>query len=139
MAQAALIANIAGSAFGALGTMQAAKAEKAQAERNAYIARTRAVQTDVAAREGLAGELATMRATLAANGQRGGAETLFDALVAARGRERRVEFGNRMLEASDWRMQGRNAMAKGRSGALAQMFGGAQSMFDLYQLRKRGG
>lgn len=136
MAQAALIASIASAGLGAVGTMQGAKADKAQAERNAFIGRTRALQTDAAAREGMNDELATMRATLAANGQPGGAMEIMRALRDTRGRERQVEYGNRMQEASDWRMQGRNALAGGRSKAAGQLFSAGPSIFDLYQLRR---
>ena len=130
----------AGSAgLGAMGTMQAAKADKAQAERNAFIGRTRALQTDTSAREGLADELATMRATLGANGQTGGAFEIMRALRETRGRERRVEVGNRMQEVSDWQMQGKNALAKGRMGALTQIAKAGPSLFDLYQLRGKNG
>lgn len=136
MAQAALIASIAGAGLGAVGTMQAAKAEKAQAERNAFIGRTRALQTDTAAREGMNDELATMRATLASNGQSGGAFEIMRALRETRGRERRIEVGNRMQEVADWRMQGRNAMAKGRAGAMTGLMKAGPSLFDLYQLNR---
>lgn len=134
--QAGPILQIAGAGFGALGSLAAGKAEKAQAERNAYIGRTRAIQTDTDARAGLNDELATMRATLAGNGQVGGAMEIMRALRETRGRERRVEFGNRMQEASDWRMQGKNAMSSARSAAFGHVLKGAPSLFDLYQLRK---
>lgn len=127
------------AALGAVGTMSAAKADKAQAERNAFIGRTRAIQTDTSAREGLNDELATMRATLGANGQPGGAFELMRALRQTRGRERRVEVGNRMQEASDWRMQGKNAMSAGRWKAASQIVSAGPSMFDLYQLRGKNG
>lgn len=138
MAQAALITNVVGGVMGAAGAMSGAKAEKAQAERNAYIGRTRAIQTNASSREGLNDEMATMRATLAANGQGGGAFELMQALRRTREGERRIEVGNRNREASDWRMQGRNAMARGRAGAMSSLFSAAPSMFDLYQLRTGG-
>lgn len=122
-----------------MGTMGAAKADKAQAERNAFIGRTRALQTDTSARDGLSDELATMRATLAANGQAGGAFELMRALRQTRGRERRVEVGNRMQEASDWRMQGKNALSSGRAKAASQIVSAGPSLFDLYQLRGKNG
>lgn len=138
--QAALIANIAGAALGAAGQMQAARAEKAQAERNAYIGKTRAMQTDTAIRTETLDDMAAMRAALAANGQTAGSATeLFRALRDSRAQQRRVEFSNRMQEASDWRMQGRNAMMEGRMKAGSTLFSAAPSMFDLYQLRGRGG
>lgn len=137
--QAALAANIVGAGLGAMGQLQQAKAEKAQAERNAFIGRTRAVQTATASAEGLVSELAEMRAALADNGQRGGAVELFRAVRATRDRERRVEFGNRMQEASDYRMRGRNAMAGAGMRATGTLLQAAPSMFDLYQLRTNRG
>lgn len=134
-----LMLNAASAGLGAIGTMQGAKAEKAQAERNAFIGRTRALQTDIAARDGLNDELATMRATLGSNGQPGGAFELMRALRQTRGRERRIEVGNRMQEASDWRMQGKNALSQGRWKAATQLASAGPSMFDLYQLRGRNG
>ena len=138
MAQAALIANMASAGFGAVGAMQAAKADKAQAERNAFIGRTRALQADTAERTGLNDELSTIRATLAANGQTGGTFEIMRALRETRGRERRVEVGNRMQEASDWRMQGRNALVKGRAEALTKLPEFGLSLFKLSQIRRGG-
>ena len=138
--QAALIANIAGAALGAMGTMQAAKAEKAQAERNAYIGKTRAMQTDTAIRGETLDDMAAMRATLAANGQTAGsAVELFRALRDSRSQQRRVEFSNRMQEASDWRMQGRNALSQGRWKAASQLASAGPSLFQIYAMRGRNG
>lgn len=134
-----LIMSAASAGLGAMGTMQAAKADKAQAERNAFIGRTRALQTDTASREGLNDELATMRATLGANGQTGGAFEIMRALRETRGRERRVEVGNRMQEAADWQMQGKNALSQGRAKAMTQLASAGPSLFDLYQLRGKNG
>lgn len=130
-----LLASAGSAAFGGLATLGAAKAEKAQAERNAFIGRTRAAQTDTSARASLNDELATMRATLAANGQQGGAIEIMRSLREVRGRERRIEVGNRMQEAADWRMQGKNALVQGRAKAFARFASAGPSLFDLYQLR----
>lgn len=138
MAGLATGARLGGAGFGMAGALSQGKADKAQAERNAYIARTRAIQTDTAAREGLVDEMGAMRAVLATNGQQPqGAVELIRHLRQTREKERRVEFGNRMQEAADWRMQGKNAMSAGRSRALGSILTGAQSMFDLYQIRNR--
>ncbi|MFC3168703.1 hypothetical protein [Paracoccus fontiphilus] len=138
MAQAALISEMASAGFGAMGAMAEARAQKAHAERNAFIGRTRAIQTDTAERAGLNDELSTIRATLAANGQRGGAFEIMRALRETRGRERRVEVANRMQEAADWRMQGRNALVKGRAEALTELPRFGLSLFKLSQLRPGG-
>jgi hypothetical protein len=122
-----------------IGQYQSGKSQEEMAKINSFIGRTRAIQTNVAAREGLNEELGTMRATLAANQQKQGVGTMevFNELRQVRGRERRIEFGNRMQEASQQALAGRNAGA----GASQQLLGGfikaSPSLFDMYQLNKR--
>ena len=72
----ALGAQVGSSIFGGLSGAAEAKGEKQRAEANAYIGRTRAIQTDTDARQGLNDELATMRATFATNDQKPGVGTL---------------------------------------------------------------
>lgn len=134
----AIGAQGASSLFSGLAGAAEAKGEKQRAEINAYIGRTRAIQTDTDARVGLNDELGTMRAALAANGQKPnlGTMALFDELRRQRGRERRVEYGNRMSEVADWKMAGKNASAKARSSIISGIGKAAPSMFDLYQLSK---
>ena len=134
----ALGAQAGSSIFGGLAGSAEAKAEKKRAEINAYIGRTRAIQTDTDARVGLNDELATMRAALASNGQKQnvGTMALFDELRKQRGRERRVEVGNRMSEVADWKMAGKNASAKASSAMLGGVLKAGPSLFDLYQYKK---
>ena len=134
----ALGAQAGSSIFGGLAGSAEAKGEKQRAEVNAYIGRTRAIQTDTDARVGLNDELATMRAALAANGQRQnvGTMAIFDELRKQRGRERRVEVGNRMSEAADWKMAGKNAAAKGKSALFGGLIKAGPSLFDLYNYKK---
>lgn len=134
----ALGAQAGSSIFGGLAGAAEAKGEKKRAEINAYIGRTRAIQTDTDARVGLNDELATMRAALASNGQKQnvGTMALFDELRKQRGRERRVEVGNRMAEVADWKMAGKNAGAKASSAMLGGILKAGPSLFNLYQYKK---
>lgn len=135
------IATKAGSSiFGGLAGASDAKGEKQRAEANAYIARTRAIQTDTEARQGLNDELASMRATFAANQQRPGVGTLeiFNELRKQRSRERRIDVGNRMAEAADWKMAAKNADAKASEAMIGGVIETAPSLFDLHDFyRKR--
>lgn len=137
----ATIASAAAPVFGGMQAMSKAKGEKQRAENNAFIGTTRAIQTNVQAREGLNAELGTLRATLAANGQRPGVGTdvIFNELRRTSNQDRRVEFSNEMQGAADWRMQGRNAMAGGQGDLLGGFVKAGPSLFDLYQLRRNRG
>ena len=134
----ALGAQAGSSIFGGLAGAAEAKGEKKRAEINSYIGRTRAIQTDTEARVGLNDELATMRATFAANGQRPGVGTLqiFNEVRKQRSRERRIDYGNRMAEVADWKMQGKNAQAKASAAFMGGIIGAGPSLFDLYQYKK---
>lgn len=134
----AFVAQGGSSIFGGLAGAAEAKGEKQRAETNAYIGRTRAIQTDTEARQGLNDELASMRATFAANSQKPGVGTLaiFNELRKQRGRERRIEVGNRMAEVADWKMAGKNAQAKASASVMGGIIGAGPSMFDLYQYKK---
>ena len=133
-------AQAAGSIFGGMAGAAEAKGEKQRAEINAYIGRTRANQADTDARLGLEDELSTLRATMAANGQRPGVGTMdiFNELRRTRGRERRVEVGNRMAEAADWKMAAKNAGNAATGSLIGGLFKAGPSLFDLYQLKKAG-
>lgn len=134
----ALGAQAGSSIFGGLAGAAEAKGEKKRAEINSYIGRTRAIQTDTEARQGLNDELATMRATFAANSQKPGVGTLaiFNELRKQRGRERRIEVGNRMAEVADWKMQGKNAQAKATGSLWGGVIGAGPSLFHLYEHKK---
>ena len=112
------------------------KGEK-RAEINSYIGRTRAIRP-TPKRVGLSDELATMRATFAANGQRPGVGTMaiFNEVRKQRGCERRIDYGNRMAEVADWKMQGKNAQAKASSAIMGGIIKAGPSLFDLYQYKK---
>ena len=116
----------------------AATGQQERDEINSYIGRTRALQTDTTARQGLESELGTLRAAMGANQQRPGVGTneMVQELRATRSRERRIQVGNRMAESADWRMQGKNAGA----GATGALIGGSlkagPSLFDLHQYYK---
>lgn len=139
-ATAATAMQVVGGLASTAATMAQAGAAKRQAENNAFIGRTRALQTDASARSGLESELGTMRAIMGANnqGMNVGTFEMFRGLRANRDRERSVAYANQMQEAAGFRAQAR---AAGTSQALALPVGLArtgQSIFDLYQLRKNG-
>lgn len=135
----AYIAQAGSALAGGLGAMASGKAEERQAKINSFIGRTRAIQTDVNAREGLTSEMGSMRAALAANGQRAtvGTEEMFRELRRVRGRDRRIEFGNRMQEASAYNMQAKSAGQEGRLGLLGGFIKAAPSIFDLQEWRTK--
>lgn len=134
----ALMAQAAGSiAQGVMANSQAKAAAKRN-EINADIARTRAIQTDVTARQGLADELGTMRAAMGANSDRPSVGTMeiLNELRTTRDRERRIQFGARMSEAADYRMAAKNDRASGRAGLLSGMIKAGPSIFDLYDYNR---
>lgn len=116
-----------------------AQGEKQRAENNAYIGRTRAIQTDTASRQDLNSELATLRTTLATNQQRPGVGTfeVMKELRDVRSRERRVAYGNEMQGVYDSRMQARNAEAEGRAAMIGGFAKAAGPAYDLYSYRRK--
>lgn len=134
LAAGASVASAASAlAQGQMANAQAKAAQK-QAKINADIARTRAIQTDVTARQGLADELGTMRAALGSNSDRPSVGTLeiLNELRTTRDRERRIQYGARMSEAADYRMMGKNAAMQGRSALLTGLLRAGPSIFDMY-------
>lgn len=127
-------------AQGSAASAQAA-GERIRAENNAYIGKTRAIQTDTTSRMGLESEVANLRAVLGANQQGPNVGTLeiVNELRRIRGRERRIEVGNRMQESRDFAQQARNARAQQRGAMIGGVIGAGPAMFDLYQWgRSRG-
>lgn len=135
----AYIAQAGTAIAGGLSAYSESKAEQEQAKINSFIGQTRAMQTDVSAREGLESELGTMRATMAANGQRPtvGSDAVFQELRRVRGRDRRVEFGNRMQEASAYKMQAQAAGGAAKMGLAGGFLKAAPSLFDLADWRSK--
>lgn len=138
VAGAALGLQAAGSVLGGIGGRAQAKAQQQQAEINAYIGKTRAIQTDTAARESLSSELANFRTVMATNQQKAGVGTyeVMQELRDVRNRERRVEVANRNQEASAYKMQAASYKAQGRAAMIGGVVGALPSLYDLYQLRK---
>ncbi len=128
-----LFTEAGSSIFSGMAGAAQAKGEKKHAEANAYIGRTRAIQTDTEHRIGLTGELASMRTAFAANAQRPGVGTmeLINELRRVRGRERRIEYGNRMQEAADWKMTAKNAKAKASGAFMGGLIGAGPSLFRI--------
>lgn len=135
----ALLAKAAGPILGGIGAYSEAQGVKQQAEINSFIGRTRAIQTDEAARSGLESELAAMRNTFAANGQTPGVGTfeIMKELRKTRGQERRIAFGNRMQEAADYRLAAKNAGSEGKFALLGGIAKAGPSLFDFYDYARR--
>lgn len=125
---------------GGLATNAQAKSAEEQNKINAYIGRTRAIQTDVAARENLSAELGSLRNAFASSGQRPtvGTEAIFSELRRVRSRDRRIEFGNRMQEASSYAMAAKSARADGRAGLIGGFIKAAPSVFDVLEMKRKG-
>jgi hypothetical protein len=131
-----LATKIGTSVAGGIAAANAAQGEKLRSDINAYVGETRAMQTGSVARYNLESELASIRSTLAANGQRptSGTFQLMQDVRDVRNRERRIGVGNERRGAMDSRIAGQNASARGR-GAIIKGFGQAsQSIFDLNQV-----
>lgn len=118
---------------------RAAMAEKQRADNNAFIGRTRAIQTDTALRSDLVSELATMRTALATNNQRANVGTfeMMKELRDTRSRERRVAYGNEMMGVYDQQMASRNAQAEGKAAMLGGLTKAAGPLMDLYSYKRK--
>jgi hypothetical protein len=131
---AAALALQAGGAI-AEGNAKAAEADaqRKQALTNMFIGKTRAVQTDTDARQGLESEMANLRATFAANQQRLNAGTL-EIMTAFRQqgeRDRRVSVANANQATADLATTAQNAdMAAGNARRMGWIRG-ARSLFSL--------
>ena len=131
-----LAINAASAIAGGVAASNAAKGEKLRAEINAYVAETRAKQTNTVARANLESELASVRSAFGANDQRmtGANYDLMGEVRRVRNRERRINVGNEMRMAFDQKIAAQNAQARA-TGALIGGFGrAAGSLFDLIQL-----
>lgn len=125
-------AKAASGVFAGMSARSRAKAEQKQAEVNAYIGRTRAIQTDTVARANMDAELGSFRAASAAMGRPGvGVLDMMREITDIRERERRIEVGNRMQESRDYAMAGRNAQMAGRTAMVGGLLQAAPSIFDL--------
>jgi len=135
----AFAAKAAVSGAKGLAAFSQARSEKQRAEVNAYIGRTRAIQTDTAARANLDDELGNFRAVAAAQGggMNVGVLEMMQELRNVRERERRIGSGNRMSEARDWDARARNAGRAGTAALLSGAVGAAPSLFDLYEYRSK--
>ncbi|PZQ99209.1 MAG: hypothetical protein DI533_00430 [Cereibacter sphaeroides] len=135
----ALGSEIGTSLLGGMAGRDEAKGEQKRAEANSFVYRTRAIQTSTAARAGLNDELATLRATLAGNGQRPGVGTyeIMRELRDTRKRERRVAYGNEMAASYNADTEARIAKKKGQNALIGGFAGAAKPAFSLYDLYKK--
>lgn len=126
------------SVLGGVSAYSRAMGEKRRAEVNAYIGKTRAINTTADSAEALMSNLATLRTTFAANGQRPsvGNSAIFDDLIRTSGREGRIAAGNDMSAFYDWGRQAANARVTAMSGLIGGC-GGAVVPFGDYLDRKR--
>lgn len=129
----ALGAQAVGGIAGGMAGRAEAEGERKRAEINAYIGRTRALQTDTVARQNMESELGSFRAAFGGMTPNVGALELLNEIRDMRGRERRIEVGNRMSEAADWRMQAANAGVRGRAAMIGGFMKAGPSLFDLAQ------
>lgn len=136
---AALGLKAATGIFSGLSSYRKAQGLKQDAEANAFIGRTRAIQTDTDARQGLDSELGEIRSALAANGQPQNVGTLeiMKDLRSTRDRERRINFANRMQESRSFSQQAQGYGQQARLGLVTNFARSGQSLFDLYQSRKK--
>lgn len=128
--------GIGGTILGGLGARSEAKAEQRQAEKNAYIGRTRAIQTDTVARQNLASDLGSARAVFGAN-QQGMNVSVLEVLGDIRRqseRERRISVAGEMSRAADFRTAASNAGTRGRYALLGAGARAAPDLYDLYQM-----
>jgi hypothetical protein len=128
----ALGAQAAGPIFGAFSTMNQMSSLRAQERQNVEIAKTRADQTDAAARSGLESDLSSFRAAFSANDARPSVATLgiLNSVREMRERDRRIALGNERLRQS----AAANRASSYRPGiALANgMARAAPSIFQFY-------
>jgi hypothetical protein len=117
---------------------RAAMAEKQRADNNAFIGRTRAIQTDTALRDDLNSELATMRTVMATNNQRPNVGTfeIMKELRDTRSRERRIAYGNEMMGVYDQQMASRNAKDAGRAAMIGGLTKAANPLMQLYEYKR---
>lgn len=128
----ALAAKAATGLFSGLAARGQARAEQRQAQVNAYIGRTRAIQTDTVAKANMDSELGSFRAASVAMGRPGvGVLDMMREITDIRERERRIEVGNRMQESRDFAQESRNARARGRTAMAGGLLQAAPSIFDL--------
>lgn len=133
---AALAAKATTPILGALGARQQAGAAQDQANINAYIGRTRALQSDTVSRQSLDSDIGSMRAAMGANGQRPNVGTfeMFKKFRETKGRERNIEFGNNMLQSAQFRTEAANAGAEKNLALPLGVTKAGPSLFDIYQL-----
>lgn len=135
---AGLILGAATSGAQGLAGYSQAKGEQERAEINAYIGRTRALQTDTTSRQTLEDDLGSLRAALGANQQRPGVGTLevMRELREVKNRDRRINVGNQRAAAADWRLAGANAGAKATGALVGGALGAGGDLYDLYQYKR---
>lgn len=131
-----LAIQVASAVASGVSGFMAAQGEKKRAEINAYIGRTRAIQTGNVARQNLESELGSYRSVLAGNGSPMDSANydLLSEVRKIRERERRIGVANEMSGVYDQQLAAKNAGAKA-FGSLISGFGrAAMPLSNLIQL-----
>lgn len=129
-----LLLKAGSAAVGGVSAFSEAQASKEASEINAFIGRTRAMQSDTSARQGLESELGNMRAVLGANADRPSVGTIeiMNDLRENRNRERRITFGNAMQQAYGFQRQAAGYGAQGTADLALGLLKAGPSIFDLF-------
>jgi hypothetical protein len=132
--------SVASPILQGIAAKQAGEAAAKQSDINAYIGRTRAMQSDTVSRQNMESELGTARAAIRANQQGGSVGTfeLLRDLRETRGRERRIERGSYMQQVWDFESQARNSRRKGAWGIPMGVARAVPSILDLYRVHQAG-
>ena len=141
---ASSIAGLAAPIMQGIADRQALQAQAEQANINSYIGKTRAMQSDTVARQGMESELGTARAAISANQQGANVGTfeMLRELRDTRQRERRISTGAHLQQSRDFATEARNASRASNWAIPIGIARGSTSLLDLYQMgqgaRKNG-
>lgn len=130
-----LITKAAAPIFAGIAQQQQMRAVEQQAERNAMIGETRAIQSDTVARQEMESDLGSARAAFTANAQAPNVGTLamLNQIRETRGRERRIQYGAHMQQAEDYRTQASNARMQASMSLPLAFAKAGPSIFSLYE------
>lgn len=134
----ALALNAVGSIAGGMAGASEAKAAQLQAQTNAFIGETRALQTDAAAREGMESELAQARAAIGVGGLNSGTFGFLSDIREKRGRGRSIAVGNERAQARDQALRASVLGRSARFSMLGGVLGAAPNIFSVAENINRG-
>lgn len=134
-ATASLALTAGSSILGGVSSYNQAKGMQDQANLNASIARTRALQADASSRQSMEQQLGNMRTAFAQGGIKPGVGTLnlLDSYRQTQAQDRTITKANNVAQAGAYDLQAQS-YGSAANGALIQGLGKAgPSIFDLYQ------